>query len=176
MSELATLARPYAIAAFKTAKHTGSLAKWSEWLAFMSTALNDQELVKLISSPKIGKSQLSSLLISIYETEISSEYSNFLKLLVENGRLKLIAKIAELFETYKADEEGYVDVDVKTAYSFSKEAKQRFALSLEKSLGKKVNMNVTVDTSLIGGVLVRAGDRVIDVSIRGQLQQLAKKL
>jgi F-type H+-transporting ATPase subunit delta len=97
-------------------------------------------------------------------------------LLVQNNRLTLLPYIAEIFEAYKADDEGYIDVEVVTAYPFSKEEKQKFASKLEKTLSKKVHMNATVDKSLIGGVLVRAGDRVIDGSIKGQLQQLAKRL
>jgi F-type H+-transporting ATPase subunit delta len=82
----------------------------------------------------------------------------------------------ELFETYKAEDEGFIDIDVTTAYAFTKESKQHFNEVLEKKFGKKVNMKVVVDSSLIGGVLVRAGDQVIDGSIRGQLQQLAQRL
>ena len=88
----------------------------------------------------------------------------------------LLPHIATLFEAYKAEDEGYVDVQVFTAYTLSKEAKQRFTATLEKTLGKKIIMNVAVDKSLIGGVLVRAGDRVIDGSIKGRLQQMQKAL
>jgi F-type H+-transporting ATPase subunit delta len=97
-------------------------------------------------------------------------------LLVHNNRLGLLPNIAKLFEAYKAEDEGYVEVDVFTAYALSKEAKQHFATTLEKTLGKKIHMNVAVDKSLIGGVLVRAGDRVIDGSIKGRLQHMQKAL
>jgi len=99
-----------------------------------------------------------------------------LKLLIENNRLSLIAAIAEIFETYKAEDEGSIDVDVTTAFAFTKESKQIFNTTLEKAFGKKINMKIAVDSSLIGGVLVRAGDQVIDGSVRGQLQQLAQRL
>jgi F-type H+-transporting ATPase subunit delta len=176
MSELATLARPYAAAVFKRSTETGTTEKWSKSLAFISAVLNDNEISVLINNPKVSKERLSELMLDICQEQVNEEISNFLKLLVQNNRLTLAPTISELFEAYKAESEGYVDVEVATAYAFSKEEKQSFASALEKTLSKKVRMNVTVDKSLIGGVMVRAGDRVIDGSIKGQLQQLAKRL
>ncbi|MEF3073505.1 MULTISPECIES: F0F1 ATP synthase subunit delta [unclassified Methylobacter] len=176
MSELATLARPYAAAVFKRAKETNTTAKWSQSLAFMSAVLSDKEISVVVDNPKVTKERLSALMLDICQGQVDGESANFLKLLVQNNRLTLLPYIAEIFEAYKADDEGYIDVEVVTAYPFSKEEKQKFASKLEKTLSKKVHMNATVDKSLIGGVLVRAGDRVIDGSIKGQLQQLAKRL
>lgn len=176
MSELATLARPYAAAVFKRAKETHATAKWSETLAFMSAVLNDENISVIVDNPKVNKERLSALMLDICQVQINQENENFLKLLVHNNRLSLLPSIAKLFEAFKAEDEGYVEVEVLTAYSLSKEAKQDFTATLEKTLGKKIHMNVTVEKSLIGGVLVRAGDRVIDGSIRGRLQQLAKRL
>lgn len=176
MSELATLARPYAAAVFKRSNETGTTEKWSKSLAFMSTVLNDKEISAIVANPKVTKERLSALMLDICQGQVDEEGANFLKLLVQNNRLTLAPTIAVLFEALKAESEGYVDVEVATAFAFSKEEKQSFTSTLEKTLSKKVHMNVTVDKSLIGGVLVRAGDRVIDGSIKGQLQQLAKRL
>ncbi len=176
MSELATLARPYAVAVFKRAKETDSAKTWSKNLAFLAAVLSDKSISGVIDDPKIGKSALSTLLLDICEGQLAQEGSNFLKLLIENNRLSLIAAIAEIFETYKAEDEGSIDVDVTTAFAFTKESKQSFNTTLEKAFGKKINMKIAVDSSLIGGVLVRAGDQVIDGSVRGQLQQLAQRL
>ncbi|TAK64852.1 F0F1 ATP synthase subunit delta [Methylobacter sp.] len=176
MSELATLARPYAAAVFKRSKETGKTEQWSKSLAFISAVLNDKEVSVVVANPKVSKERLSALMLDICQGQVDEEGANFLKLLVQNNRLTLAPTIAELFEALKAESEGYVDVEVTTAYAFSKEEKQSFISTLEKTLSKKVHMNVTVDKSLIGGVLVRAGDRVIDGSIKGQLQQLAKRL
>jgi len=176
MSELATLARPYAAAVFKRSKETGATEQWSKSLAFMSAVLKDKEISVVVDNPKVSKERLSALMLDICQGQVEAEGANFLKLLVQNNRLTLVPTISELFEIYKAESEGYVDVEVATAYAFSKEEKQRFTSTLEKTLSKKVHMNVTVDKSLIGGVIVRAGDKVIDGSIKGQLQQLAKRL
>jgi F-type H+-transporting ATPase subunit delta len=176
MSELATLARPYAAAVFKRAKETQSTAKWSQSLAFMSAVLKNEDISVVIDNPKVSKQRLSALMLDICQEHVNLENENFLKLLILNNRLGLLPSIAELFEAYKADDEGYVEVEVSSAYALSKDAKQNVTTTLEKTLGKKIHMNVTVDKSLIGGVLVRAGDKVIDGSIRGRLQHMQKAL
>jgi F-type H+-transporting ATPase subunit delta len=176
MSELATLARPYAAAVFKRAKETESTVNWSESLAFISAVLSDKDISAVIDNPKISNERLSALMLDICQGQLDREGENFLKLLVQNNRLTLIPYIEKIFEEYKAADEGYVEVEVFTAFAFSEEENLKFASSLEKKLSKKVHMNITVDKSLIGGVLVRAGDRVIDGSIRGQLQHMQKVL
>ena len=176
MSELATLARPYAAAVFKRAKETQAAAKWSQSLAFMSAVMENRDISVVVDNPKVNKQRLSALMLDICQGHVNEENENFLKLLVQNNRLVLLPYIAKLFEAYKAEDEGYADVDVLTAYALSKEAKQNLAAILEKTLGKKIHMNVTVDKSLIGGVLVRAGDKVIDGSIKGRLQNMQKAL
>jgi F-type H+-transporting ATPase subunit delta len=115
-------------------------------------------------------------LLEICQEQIDKEAANFLKLLVQNGRLPLLSTISSLFEEYKAEYEGYLDVQVTSAYELTDESFRVLADKLEKALGKKINMNVAVDKSLIGGVLVRAGDQVIDGSIKGRLQQMQKTL
>jgi len=176
MSELATLARPYAEAAFKRAKETGNSQEWSDALAFLSVAIQDTDLSAIINNPKVSEDRLVQLMQEICQDQVKGEGLNLLKLLIENSRLYLAPQIAELFESYKAEDEGYVDVDVVTAYALTKAEEQSFASSLKKKLNKDVNIHASVDNSLIGGFLVKAGDSVIDGSISGQLQQLAKRI
>jgi len=176
MSELATLARPYAAAVFKRAKETNATEKWSQSLAFIAAILGNKDISVVVDNPKVGSQKIVDLILGICEGQVDKEGENFLKLLVHNKRLALLPYVAEIFEAYKAEDEGYVDVDVFTAYPFADTVQQRFTETLEKKLNKKVHMKVTVDASLIGGVLVRAGDRVIDGSIKGQLQHMQKAL
>ena len=176
MSELSTLARPYAEAVFKRAKETESSQEWSDTLAFLSAIMQDESLAAIVNNPRVEQDELTQLLQDICQDQISGEANNFLKLLIENGRLTLAPQIAELFENYKAEDEGYVDVDVITAYALTKAEEQSFATSLKKKLNKKVNISASVDKSLMGGFIVKAGDTVIDGSISGQLQQLAKRI
>ena len=176
MSELATLARPYAAAVFKRAKETGTTDGWSRALAFIAAVLKDKDVSAIVGNPKIGNERKLALMLDLCGDQVDQEGANFLKLLVQNKRLGLAAQIAEIYEAYKSEDEGYVEVEVASAYALNKEAKEQLSSSLEKSLNKKIHMNVTVDKSLIGGVLVRAGDRVIDGSVRGQLKQMQKAL
>lgn len=176
MSELATLARPYASAVFKRAKETAATAKWSEILTFLSAVMENKEMFALAKNPKVRKDGLKALFLEISHGHIDNEGANFLKLLLQNNRLPLLLEITKIFEELKAEDEGYIEAEVLTAFPFSKEAQKQFTATLEKTLNKKVHMKVSVDKSLIGGVLVRAGDRVIDGSIKGQLQHLQKAL
>ena len=176
MSELSTLARPYAEAVFKRAKETESSQEWSDTLVFLSAILQDESLAAIVNNPRVEQDKLTQLLQNICQDQMTGEATNFLKLLIEDGRLSLAPQIAELFENYKAEDEGYVDVDVITAFALTKAEEKSFATSLKKKLNKKVNISSSVDKSLIGGFLVKAGDTVIDGSISGQLQQLAKRI
>jgi F-type H+-transporting ATPase subunit delta len=176
MSELSTLARPYAEAVFKTAIENKSVPKWSDMLEFLSVVMQDKEMTKVVINPKVNHEQLTQLLLDICQDQLSKEGVNFLKLLVQNDRLILAPQISELYESFKAEHEGYVDVEVISAYALSKDEQKKFATMLEKKLDKKVHITSSIDKTLIGGFLAKAGDKVIDGSIRGQLQQLAKKL
>jgi F-type H+-transporting ATPase subunit delta len=176
MSELSTLARPYAAAVFKRANESDSAEKWSQMLVFIAAVVKDNDITTVINNPKVSKDRLCQLMLDICQDQLNSEGENLLKLLVQNDRLLLAPQISSLYEAHKAEAEGYVDVDVKTAYAFTKEEQKKFTSALEKTLAKKVRINVTVDKALIGGFLAKAGDRVIDGSIKGQLQQLAKRL
>ncbi len=176
MSELLTLARPYAAAAFRHAKETSSADKWSQFLAVMAAVLTDANLSSIVDNPKVSNRQLVELLLDIGQGQIHQEGENFIKLLVENGRLRLLPNIHAFFEECRAQDEGYVDVDVSVAYGFDDESWGHFVQSLERKLGKSVRIHVSVDKSLIGGVLVRAGDKVFDGSIKGRLQHMHKTL
>lgn len=176
MSELATIARPYAEAVFKRAKETGSADTWSDMLSFVAAIMQDSRLAAASENPRVGKHRFMDLFFEICEGHLNQEGSNFVRLLIQNNRLKLAKYISQLFESFKAEDEGYVDVALKTAYPFSPEDEQDVASMLTETLKKKVRLRVETDPELIGGFVARAGDRVIDGSISGQLRRLAKRL
>lgn len=176
MSELSTLARPYAVAVFKQAVENNTAAKWSADLAFLSAVVSDAQMLEIVDSPVIAEQNLLQLMQEICTEHIAAQAMNLINLLIQNNRLGLIPEIAQLFEEYKAEHEGYVDVQVTSAYAFTKQEEKNFSETLGNKLKKTVQMSVQIDKSLIGGVLVRAGDIVIDGSIKGQLQLLAKQL
>lgn len=176
MSELITLARPYAEAVYKRAKETDSTEKWSGMLKFLALVMQDKNLAWGAENPKLKRADFLNLLLGICEGQLDEEGKNFAKLLVQNRRLRLIGQISELFERYRAEDEGYVEIEVVTAFPFSDRNKKNFSKALKKNFHKEVHLHVHEDPGLIGGVLIRAGDKVIDGSIRGQLQRMTKRL
>ncbi|MDT4332843.1 F0F1 ATP synthase subunit delta [Methylomonas sp. MS20] len=176
MAELATLARPYAEAVFKRAKEGDAVAAWSDSLAFLSLALREPALSDILNNPRVGKQNITNLVFDICGDHVLDEAKNLIKILIDNDKLSLLPQIATMFEQHKADDEGYINVDLYSAYALSKAEQGKYVAMLEKVLNKKVNAAVSVDKSLIGGILARAGDKVIDGSVRGQLHQLAKRL
>ena len=176
MAELATLARPYAEAAFKRAKETNAVAEWSTQLQFLAAVAKDPEVIAIANNPKLGKEKVTALLLDISADQVQGEAMNLIRLLVLNGKLALLPKISVLYEEHKAADEGYVNVELYSAFALTKAEQNKYSVMLEKQLHKKVNVEVLLDKSLIGGILAKAGDKVIDGSIRGQIQQLAKRL
>lgn len=176
MSELTTLARPYAAALFRRALETGRMDQWSRMLEFLATAMADRELAWMAVNPNVSREDFLRLLLDLGKGFLDGEGENFARLLVHNGRISLVGEIRTLFERYRAEHEGYTDVEVITAYPLDREDQNELARVLERHLGKKVRLEVDEDRSLIGGVIIRSGDRVIDGSVRGRLQRLAKRL
>lgn len=176
MSELATLARPYAAAVFKQAKETGAVDQWSETLSFLAQVMADEDIKTVARNPKLGRNGFADLFIDVCQDGLPDEGKNLINLLADNGKLSLAGQIAVLYEQYRADEQGFLDAMVVSAFALDEAEQDRLAESLQKTLGKKVRLEVTVDRSLIGGVVIRAGDKVIDGSVKGRLQRLAKRL
>ncbi len=176
MSELTTLARPYAEAVFKLALEEGTLHKWSQMLEFLAVAMSDKELAWMAQNPNVPKEDFLRVLLEVGKGYLDKEGENFVRLLVHNGRIGLLPQIRDLFESYRAAQEGYVDVEVMTAYPLSEGDKETLISALEKNLGKKVYLQEVQDRGLIGGVVIRAGDKVIDGSLKGRLERMAKKL
>lgn len=176
MAELITLARPYALAAFERAQETGTVAQWSEDLAFFAAILADGRMLRAAGNPKIDKERFTASLLSLGEGRVGAEAQNFLRLLARNRRLGLLRAIGEIFSACQAEAEGYLDVAVTSAYPLRKQDETEIEAVLKKLLNRKPRLTVAVDKNLIGGLYIRAGDRVIDASVRGELERLAKRL
>jgi F-type H+-transporting ATPase subunit delta len=176
MAELSTLARPYARAAFEYAHERGSLDTWSRALATAAAVSRDDRVASLLSSPAQTAEQLASRLIELCGDDLSDEHGNFLRVLAANKRLPLLVEIREIFEKLKADQERSVDVTVVSAYALENEAEQSLTRVLSKKLERDVKVETEVDESLLGGVLIRAGDLVIDGSVRGRLNKLSEAM
>lgn len=176
MAEKTTIARPYAKAAFELAFQTGMLQEWSNALAFAVLVAEDPQMAALIRSPRITTERAAELFIELSGERLNAEVRNFIRALAENRRLDFLPEIATLFEQYRAEAERTIEVQLISAAPVSDEQRQKFAASLKERLKRNVELKVETDPSLLGGAVIRAGDMVIDGSVRGRLSQLAAAL
>ncbi len=176
MAELITLARPYAKAAFEVALEDSALDNWSKMLG-VAAAVTSQDAVRtLLINPELSTEQVATSFIDVCSEELDSKGQNFIRLLAENKRLQLLPEVSALFENLKAIQEKSVDVEITTAFEISSDVSDKLAQALKSRLQREINLATNVDADLIGGAVIRAGDTVIDSSVRGKLTKLAESL
>jgi F-type H+-transporting ATPase subunit delta len=177
MSEAITIARPYAQAAFDQAQKQGDLKAWSELLGNAAGSTLHPDMSVIIRSPKIKTAQLADLMLEICGGDkINGSFRNFIRLLAENRRLDVLPQIFELFEKLRADAERRVEVVVTSAFDLNDVQKQKIIAALKTRMGREINLSCETNRDLLGGVIVRAGDKVIDGSARTRLAELANAL
>lgn len=176
MTEFATLARPYAQAAFELAVEAGNFDEWSNNLNFLATVVKDPTMADVIANPEVGKKTLIRLLHDIGDGHLDEPGKNLVKLLVDNHRLPVMPQIAFQYEKLKAQHQGHVQVEITSAFPVESQQQQEIESILKKRLGKAVDITTRLDKTLLGGWLIRAGDDVIDLSIKGHIQRLAFEL
>jgi F-type H+-transporting ATPase subunit delta len=184
MAENRTLARPYANALFDLARDGGTLPAWSAALEALAVALRDARVVAILERPSLedpARVELVTDLAQALDPEAAAmiggaECRNLLRLLADNGRLAVLPDIAMLFAELKDREENSVDVTVVAAVELDTATREAMVGALEQRLNRKVRLQSSVDASLIGGAVLRAGDLVIDGSVRSRLHELANTL
>ena len=177
MAELATTARPYARAVFATAGAGSQLVEWGAFLERAAAAVQNRQVLPLIGNPRVPASDLVDFLLGLATTgkpsaEQATEQRNFLQLLADNRRLKLLPEIAAQFAVLRAEAERIADVEVVSAQALSAEQSNKLQAVLERRLGRAVRLHPQVDKSLVGGAIVRYGDFVVDGSLRGRIERL----
>ncbi len=176
MAEPSTIARPYAEAAFRLANAQGKLAEWSTALANLAAVAADARVRGAVGDPNLPAAKVAGLIIAILAGKLSGEAENFVRVLAENGRLGVVTEIRTHFEALKNEREGAVEAEVHTAFEMDPAQLADLVSRLEKKTGRKVKARVSVDKSLIGGVKLVIGDKVIDGSVRAQLSALENAL
>lgn len=176
MAELTTIARPYAKAAFEYALGSQTVSEWASMLDFVAQAVSNNDVAAIISNPALSAEQKGEVLLKIGEGQVTDKVENFIKLLAKNHRLEAIPAIKERFEVLKANYDKAVDVEVISAMQLTDEQLQRLTEKLTAKLGRKVKIETQVDSSMIGGLVIKAGDMVIDGSVRGKLDKLSETL
>ena len=176
MQDTGELVRPYAIAAFQQAQQEDKLSEWSDMLALLQTIVSDTATDDLINSPKVEGGQLVSLILDVGSDAFSPSVQNLIRLLAEYGKLSLVPQLVEIFNAERTRCEGRSEVEVTSAYELTAEQEQTIGAAMKQRLGTEVNLDVSIDKTLIGGVVIRSGDLVIDASLRGRLQELSQTL
>jgi len=175
MSDLTTIARPYAKAAFDFAVEKQQLTQWSEMLAFAAEVTNNEQINELLTGSASAE-KLAEIFIAICGEQFDEFGQNLLKVMAENGRLQALPDVFEQFVALKKEFEKNVDVEIISATELSEQQLSDISSKLEQRLERKVQLNCSVDETLLGGVVIRAGDLVIDNSARGRLNRLSDAL
>ena len=176
MAERATVARPYAKAAFEYAHDAHALAAWSQALATASEIVADPRVAELTKNPSLTAADLAGLVIDVAGAKLDAGMQNFVRVLAENHRLLLLPEIAAHYEQFRSAVENTVDVEVTSAVPLNETQAQKLEQALSTRLKRQVRMKTAVDSTLLGGAVVRAGDLVIDGSLKGRLERLATEL
>lgn len=176
MAEKATLARPYARAAFEFARTHDGLPRWSALLAATTQVVSDARVAPLLGSPHVTEDDLVTLLADAAGPEADDNARNFLRVLAHHGRLGLLPQIAAQYEALRAEAEHVADVELVAAMPVAASQMERLTNALAKRLGRKVRVTTRIDAALLGGAVVRAGDLVIDGSLRGRVARLGTAL
>lgn len=175
MSELTTIARPYAKAAFDFAVEANKIDAMQAQLVFASEVTKN-DTVKTLLSGATAAETVSNLFIKICDEQLDLNGQNLIKLMAENERLTALPDVVSLFAEFRAEYEKTAEVDVLSAVELSSDQQTKLAASLEKRLAKKVKLNCIIDTTVVGGLVIKSGDMVIDSTVRGKLDRLANAL
>lgn len=173
MADYTTAARPYAKAVFEIAKDAGKFDEWSNRLAVLGAIVGHPEMQERLDAPNLTQEDSARMVETVASDVVNDNDSrNFVKLLAENNRMKLLTDIGGIFEELRAEAEGEIEANVVSAFELTDEQRDKIATGLAKRLDRKVRIVSTVDKDLIGGAIIRAGDLVIDGSVKGRLEKM----
>ena len=176
MSAQSNIARPYAQALFELAQEQNDLSGWDDQLQLLSVVTQDSAMADLTNDPHVSAGQLADLIVGVCGDKLNQGGTNLVKLLVKNGRVLEMPDIAEAFAARKAEAEKVIEAEMLTASPIDEKHQKQFADALQSKLGRSVNLEFAVDEELIGGAVIRAGDWVVDGSVKAQLEQLVGAL
>jgi len=176
MSQAITTARPYAQAAFEEAQKLADLKGWSAVLTSLAEAIIHPEVREVVTNPRVSKEQVENLMEGLLGDKAKVQQRNFVRVLTDNQRLLILPEIVAIFETLRAEAEKTVNVVVDSAFELSAAQQDKIVSSLKKRLGREIKLVCNVNKDLLGGVVIRAGDKVIDGSARTRLEEMANAL
>ncbi|MCW5655222.1 F0F1 ATP synthase subunit delta [Hydrogenophaga sp.] len=170
MAEIATIARPYAEALFKAAG--SDVAGTAAWLDELAAVAGNDQLRQFADNPKTSPDQVVALITGVLKTSLSPKAQNFLRAVLDNGRLEALPEIASQFRALKNAQLGSYDATVYSAFRVEDDVLADLSGVLEKRFGRKLNLKVELQPELIGGIRVVVGDEVLDTSVKARLEQM----
>lgn len=175
-TDTTTIARPYAKAVFEFALANNSLKQWSDALSLMAAVTSHPLMASVINNPSIPAQQVVSVYEDVCQGTLDQFGLNFVRLLAESKRLSALLDIKSMYEVLRAEQEKVADVDVVSFSPLSEQQQSVMIEALKKRLNRDVTLNVSIDKALLGGAIIRAGDLVIDGSVRGKLKKLSSEI
>lgn len=176
MSEAITTARPYAQAAFDVAMSAKDLKGWSDVISSLAGSVNHPDVQAIISSPKVPKAKIEGLMLGLLGNKANAQQINFARVLVEKRRLRELPEISEIFEALRAEAEKTAHVVVESAFELTAKQQDTISVSMKKRLGRDIKLVCSINKDLLGGVVIRTGDSVIDGSVRARLGEMSTAL
>jgi F-type H+-transporting ATPase subunit delta len=171
-----TIARPYAEAVFALAREQQALDAWSRMLALAAVVAADPNIERLANDPKLARARLYDLIVSVCGDDLNAEGRRLIRVLVDNRRLGLLREIVEVYAELKNAAEQRIEATVTAALALDGAQIKKIETALKTRLQREVRVTVAIDPQVIGGLVIRAGDLVIDASLRGRLERLAATL
>jgi F-type H+-transporting ATPase subunit delta len=176
MAELATIARPYAEAAFALARDGGMLPKWADTLAVLAAVASDAKVAAAVDNPKLSPEQKQSLFTTVMGDKLDVGTTSFVKVLLEADRVKLLPQINEHFQALKRDNDNVARATIVSAFPLTEQQRDELKGALAKRYGRQIETAEQVDASLLGGARIIVGDQVIDRTVVGQLQKMSRQI
>lgn len=174
MADFTTAARPYAKAVFELAQEQGKFDAWSGRLEFWSALVSNPEMAQRLEAPGLTHQDRAGLIETVAGDEMDDNSRNFIRLLSENNRLALLSDIHGIYEELRSDAEGEIEATVTSAFKLSDDQSNKIIGALSKRLDRKVRIVNVIDENLIGGAVIKAGDLVIDGSLRGRVENMER--
>jgi F-type H+-transporting ATPase subunit delta len=176
MAETVTIARPYAEAAFKLALEQNRLEPWSQMLELLDLVVKDPATARCVGDPNVSAQQLQSLMLGVCGERLDGAGRNFVQVLVQNNRLVMLPEIRAMFEQLRLAHEGVLEAEIHSAFAIDDAQVAQLVNKLESKYQRKVRAQVSIDTTLIGGIKIVVGDKVVDATVRGRLDAMSAAL
>ncbi len=173
MQENLTIARPYAQAVFEQAQQEGKFSEWTNMLELLELVVSDADMKTVMDNPRLDGQFVADFILDVCSDHLQETGQNFVRVLAAAGRLELVPEISDLFAVKRAESESTIDVEVLSAYPLDANQESSISKLMADQFGKNIKITSNIDESLIGGVVIKAGDSVIDASIKGRLKELA---